>query len=210
MLKLKSLQEVYDEKKLNEMPIAVLGDWDGFKDNKSVHISKRGFDRGLYNELDSFMYDNHSFYVVKESKTYYLGTWGKEFDNDVFVVFVQLQVIERPDLKQIGYKRAIQMSKVETSKNERFKGYASQLYFWFLIRGYVIVSDSVQFDGARKIYDKLSRFSNIKADLVDVVERKILKTDVKIDSGIEDWDFDTDVWSYDFKKSDIRIVLSLK
>ena len=68
----------------------------------------------------------------------------------------------------------------------------------------------IQFNGARKLYDSLSREKLIIADIIDDQERKTLKHNIRVDSGKEDWDFDIDLWSYDFNKSHIRIALYLK
>ena len=68
----------------------------------------------------------------------------------------------------------------------------------------------IQFNGARKLWDSLSRETKFNADVIDDQERKILKRDVRIDSGEEDWDFDSGLWSYDFDKANIRFAIYKK
>ena len=197
---------------LNESPVAVIGDRDGFKDNKSIHISKKGFDKGLYEIVGETKYKDRKMYICHEKRIpdmYFFGVFGKEEEREVFVAFAQLKIIRRDDLKQIGYKNPIQMSKVEVH-NQRLSGIGKTFYRWFIMNKYTIISDLVQFDGARALYDSLSRDSDIIADIIDDQERHFLKTDVRVDSGKEDWDFDTELWSYDFDKANIRIALYKK
>ena len=89
-------------------------------------------------------------------------------------------------------------------------GYATLFYNWFISKGYNIISDMVQFDGDRKLFDKLSRNKKIQADIIDDQEAIILKYDTRVYSGEEDWDFDTDIWSHSHNKNHIRIALYLK
>jgi hypothetical protein len=197
---------------LNESPVAILGDWNGFK-SKDLRIGKKGI------ELDWTLKDKikdkegHILEIYCCENKYILGSWGIE-DNErekpVFVVMVQLQILKRTDLKQMNFSNPIQMSKVETSKGFKDRGLAKLLYSWFIFNNYTLISDMVQFDGARKLYDSLSRENNIIADIIDDQNKNVLKHNVRVDSGLEDWDFDNEIWDYSFDKSHIRIALYRK
>ena len=198
--------------KLNESPVAVIDDWKGFE-TKDLRIGKKGMQIDW--DLEDTIKDkyNHTLEIHSCGNKYVLGAWGHEVDErrkEVFVVIVQLEVIPRKDLQQMSYNKPIQMSKVETTKGFKDKGYGKLLYAWFIHNNYTLISDMVQFNGARKLYDSLSREKLIIADIIDDQERKTLKHNIRVDSGKEDWDFDTDLWSYDFNKSHIRIALYLK
>ena len=67
----------------------------------------------------------------------------------------------------MGYNNPIQMSKVETTKGFKDKGYGKLLYAWFIHNNYTLISDMIQFNGARKLYDSLSREKLIIADIID-------------------------------------------
>ena len=202
---------------LNESPVAVIGDWDGFKDNKSIHIAKRGFDKGLYEIIGESTYDNKKIYVCREKRLpdlYFFGVFGKETEpsgreKEVFIAFAQLKTIKRDDLKQMGYKNPLQTSKVEVF-NTRLRGIGKSFYRWFIMNKYTLISDMIHFDGARKLWDSLSRDTDLICDVIDDQERKVIKHDTRVDSGEEDWDFDTDIWDYSFNKAHIRIALYLK
>lgn len=197
---------------LNESPVAVIDDWKGFE-TKELRIGKKGMQ--LDWKLEDSIKDkyNHNIEIHSCDNKYILGAWGHE-DNErrkeVFVVIVQLKITPRNDLKQMGYKYPIQMSKVETSKGFKDKGYGKLLYAWFIHKNYTLISDMIQFNGARKLYDSLSREKSVIADIIDDQERKVLMSDVRVDSGKEDWDFDTELWSHNFDKSHIRIALYKK
>ena len=198
--------------KLNEAPVAVIDDWKGFE-SKDVRIGKKGIK--LDWDLEDTIKDKygHIVQIYSCGNKYILGAWGHENDErkkEVFIVIVQLDIIPRKDLHQMGYDNPIQMSRVETTKGFKDKGYGKLLYTWFIHNDYTLISDMVQYNGIRKTYDSLSREKSIIADIIDDQERKILKTDVRVDSGKEDWDFDTELRSYDFNKSHIRIALYLK
>lgn len=197
---------------LNESPVAVIDDWKGFE-TKDLRIGKKGMQ--LDWNLEDTIKDKygHTIQIYSCDNKYILGAWGHEDDErkkEVFVVIVQLKITKRPDLTKMGYSNPIQMSKVETSKGFKDKGYGKLLYAWFIHNDYTLISDMIQFSGARKLYDSLSREKSVIADVIDDQERKILKHDTRIDSGKEDWDFDTDIWDYSFDKSHIRIAVYKK
>ena len=198
---------------LNESPVAVLGDWGGFS-VKTERISKIVMDKFwlIQDTIQDVKKHKISIYKCKNTDDYVMGTWGVEDDSrkrEVFIVITQLKILKRNDLKNM-YTNPIQMSKVETEVSFRGKGYTKLLYSWFIFNNYTLISDMIQFDGARKLYDSLSRERNIIADVIDDQERKVLKHNVRIDSGSEDWDFDNEIWDYSFDKAHIRIALYKK
>lgn len=202
---------------LNESPVAVIGDWDGFKDNQSIHIAKRGFDKGLYEIIGESIYNNKKVYICREKRLpddYFFGVFGKEQETsgkerDVFIAFAQLKTIKRDDLKQMGYKNPIQTSKIEVF-NSRLRGIGKSFYRWFIMNKYTLISDMVQFDGARKLWDSLSRDTDIICDVIDDQERKVIKHNTRVNSGEEDWDFDTNIWDFSFDKAHIRMAIYKK
>lgn len=71
-----------------------------------------------------------------------------------------------------------------------------------------ILGDETQFFGARKLWARLSKMSDIKVDIIDFRNGEVLEKDVVIHHGLEDWDFDERVWSYDVDKKHIRLILN--
>ena len=201
---------------LNEMPVAVLGDWDN-KIIKSITITRKVIEKN-WKHLDTTSYNSHKLevYTMESHDIYMLGAWGYEeldgIKKDVFIVITQGNLAKRRDLTSQfkEFKNVYQMKKISTEPPFRGKGYASFLYMYLIYNGMEIVSDMVQYDGARATYSKLSRLPSIKAYIIDAYEKEIIKKDTIVKQGFDDWDFDEEVWSYDFKKSNILIVLKAK
>ena len=129
--------------KLNEAPVAVIDDWKGFE-SKDVRIGKKGIK--LDWDLEDTIKDKygHIVQIYSCGNKYILGAWGHENDErkkEVFIVIVQLDIIPRKDLHQMGYDNPIQMSRVETTKGFKDKGYGKLLYTWFIHNNYTLISD---------------------------------------------------------------------
>lgn len=71
----------------------------------------------------------------------------------------------------------------------------------------VIISDEVQFFGARKLWSRLSKKKDLIVDIIDIDSETYVEKDARIYQGMEDSDFDKRVWSYDFDKKHIRLIL---
>lgn len=199
-------------KELLESPVAVIGDWDGFKDKKSTHIAWTAFYKNIYKIIGETTYKGKTVKIAQKDNMFFMGDFGKEYiglpnERKVFVSLIQAEIIKRKDIKDnFEYKNPIQIQKIEVT-NEKLQGVALAFYKYFLSEGYTIISGMVQFDGARKIYSRLSKDYRIKADVIDDSEYITLKKNTDIFHGKDDWDFDENIWSYDFKKSNIKIAL---
>ena len=64
--------------------------------------------------------------------------------------------------------------------------------------------------GARRLWSKLSKITDLIVDIIDVKNNKVLVADTEIYHGLEDKDFDSRVWSYETDKKDIRLILRNK
>jgi len=205
---------------LNEMPVAVLGDWDN-KIIKSPAKTKKVLQK--YWELqDKVIINNRKLEIYKLDKkldnqdTYILGAWGYEELNDekkeVFIIITKAVLLKRKDLTSQfkEFHNVYQMKKINTITEFRGDRFTKQFYIWFISQKMEIVSDMVQYDGARAMYSSLSKLPSIKAYIIDAYEKEIIKKDTIVKQGFDDWDFDEEVWSYDFKKSNILIVLKAK
>lgn len=199
---------------IGEAPVAVLDDWDGFGISKIERIGKKAFDLGYWElQGQAKNKEDKKLDIYKSENTYILGAWAHEEEENksVFVIITQLEIFFRKDLElQMKYAKPIQMKKVETNKEFRLKGYATILYSWFIERGFTVVSDMVEFNGARKLYSTLSKKSKIQCDIIDDVEHIKVIEDTTVTQKYEDWDFDAEVWNYDFIKANIRIALFKK
>lgn len=108
-----------------------------------------------------------------------------------------------------GHKAPYQVKYVKMSSDFRSEGRGTNIYRSLIVeQGITIVSDFVQFNGARFLYAKLSKDTDIRCDIYDNEKEEIILKDYKVDHGGEDWDFDDRIWSYDDSKRNILIVLS--
>ena len=192
---------------LGESPQVIIDNWSGFT-TKLLSIGKGGIKEN-WDLVDSFEHKGKPVELFKSKTThkYILGAWGHEGSKEVFVVITTLKILPRNDLKPF-FKNPIQMSEVETAVDFRNMGFSKVLYNWFIYNDYNVISDQTQYNYIRKTYDRLSQSDNIKADLFDDHKKEFIKRDIRVDSGEENWDFDTDIWSYDTEKSHILICLS--
>lgn len=72
---------------------------------------------------------------------------------------------------------------------------------------FVIMGDSQQYFGARKLWSKLSKSSDVIVDLVNIKTKKVLKKNITLHQGNSEEDFDKAVWSLDTSKENIRPIL---
>jgi hypothetical protein len=74
----------------------------------------------------------------------------------------------------------------------------------------VLLGDENQYLGARKLWAKLSRTSDIAVHIIDLNTKQIIVNDAIILQGIEDGSFDDRVWSYTDEKKHIRLIAHIK
>lgn len=193
---------------LGESPQAVIDNWSGFS-VKTTRITKRVINN-FWEVIHSGENNGKPYCIIKSKEKpnlYILGAWGHEDTKEVFVVITQLSTLPRKQLESF-MKKPIQMSEVETMSGFKGQGYAKILYSWFLFNGYTVISDNTQYNGARKLYSSLSKSQNVRADLFDDENKVFIKKDIDVDSGEEDWDFDSELWSINTDKSHLLICLS--
>ncbi len=97
---------------------------------------------------------------------------------------------------------------IYVSKNMRGNNIATKLYTYFIQKyDYIILSSNMQRFGARKLWSKLSRKTDLIVDIIDFENNQIIEENVKVYHGDLDEEFDKRVWSYDNDKKHIRLIL---
>ena len=100
---------------------------------------------------------------------------------------------------------------IYVSPDMRKREIASKLYIYFVKElNYKILGSDMQRFGARRLWSKLSKITDLIVDIIDVKNNKVLVADTEIYHGLEDKDFDSRVWSYEAGKKDIRLILKNK
>lgn len=120
---------------------------------------------------------------------------------------------------RIGFKKVAKLyfNKIENyyevdtiyvSKALRGENIATILYTYFAKKfNYTILSSNMQRFGARKLWSKLSRKTDLIVDIIDFENNQIIEENVKVYHGDLDEEFDKRVWSYDNDKKHIRLIL---
>lgn len=191
---------------LNEMSVALVGDW-FIKDDlgsKSTLMLEKEWDyiEDLY---------GMKLYKSKSSNAWILGSI-KDVPGEDKPRFGITFSIDFLDASNIGSKFNIKnlyvVDEVGVSKDKRGDGLATKMYTYFIKKQkYNILGSDYQFFGARKLWAKLSRMTDLTVDILDINKNVILEKNTVIHHGDLDEEFDKRVWSYDMSKKHIRLIL---
>lgn len=185
-----------------ESPLAVGGDWNGDTHTKELllgDISKRIIDmewKLLSTQVNLTSIKELEFRYMKSSKRKGLinciGGRFIEVNGEIrFKVMIALVLAEYEEEvykgRSIYQTTRVQLAEVEGMKG---RGMALSLYSSLIESGYLLICDSIQYDGARNLWRKLSNkyivdvFDGISGS-VTKTHHKIIKTD--IDDLDEEW-----------------------
>ena len=145
----------------------------------------------------------------KNSLTYELGRVVGESEKQTFDVIFRIDLSQEIKLaKELGYPNLSQVHMVQVKENEQGQHIAKFMYRYFCNKLKIyLMGDSHQYFGARKLWTSLSHDNDIQVDIVDIRSCKVLFSNVKLNHGKEDREFDTRLWSYGSDKENIRSVL---
>lgn len=117
-------------------------------------------------------------------------------------------------IAKIYFNKIDEFYEVDTiyvSPDMRKDGIASELYTYFVKElNYKILGSDMQRFGARRLWSKLSKREDLRVDIIDFENNKVLAEDVEIYHGLEDADFDKRVWCSGVSKNHIRLILRNK
>lgn len=194
------------EKELNEMAVALEGDWfikDDLGSKSTLVLTKE------WKHIDDLY--GMKLYKSKSSNAWILGNIKEVPDEDKPRFGVTFR-IDFQDAINIGSKFNVKnlyiVDEVGVSKDKRGDGLATKMYTYFIKKQkYNILGSDYQFFGARKLWSKLSRMTDLTVDIIDLENNKVLEKDCIIHHGDLDEEFDKRVWSYDIDKKHIRLIL---
>jgi len=202
---------------LNESPTAVLGDAD-FSNLPNFHFGeplKYAYEKD-WEIIYSIRIKERNYYFSinkKHNQTLEILT-DLDDNNERYDIIGRIELIRVKNIENLKkeYKPLYQVNKIYIDNKHRKRGLGKLSYLIMLeILKYNLMSDSIQFDGPRVIYSKLSKFKEIYCDIVDIEKQEIIKENVEIFQNPKKlWDFDTEIWDFDLDKSKIRIVLYIK
>ena len=164
--------------------------------------------------IDEISINNIDYCLIKCKNVYELG-FEEEVelpDQHLKSYFTSIFRIELYNLskfgKKYGYNNLHQVLKVMTADSMRGKTVAKNVYRYFVkILDIQLIGDMEQYFGARKLWTALSKDDDIIVDVIDLDICKTLYTNIILNHGYADEDFDNRIWSYDETKKNIRPVL---
>jgi hypothetical protein len=198
-----------------EMAIAEYGDW---IDNIAVHYTTNFVMNKNYIFIQKIEIGKH-VYELHKSKIndyYILGCFVNKpeetklgiIDEIKFACIANIELTKKPDM--LGLTNIYNVDGVKVSTNQQGSGIGLALYKTLLKRNLVLLGDENQYLGARKLWAKLSRTSDIAVHIIDLNTKQIIVNDAIILQGIEDGSFDDRVWSYTDEKKHIRLIAHIK
>ncbi len=131
-------------------------------------------------------------------------------DDLIFEQFLHMKMSEQPDIAESFGITANLLNVDGVMVSDSYQGYGiAALTYSSIVKNQdvVIISDEVQFFGARKLWSRLSKKKDLIVDIIDIDSETYVEKDARIYQGMEDSDFDKRVWSYDFDKKHIRLIL---
>ncbi len=197
---------------LNESPNAKNGDWEydssEYLQSTSELVTERywKFLRKIkVNNIDYELRKLNSEFIFK------VGIFDNDklFDNEYrFITKFRLEMSEYHSGLRFGIEKVLNVMSVATIKDLSGSGLALQVYKYIVNDlGYSIISDKDQYFGARKLWSKLSRETDVVVDVVDLKTFEIIATGVNIKHGKMNDEFDERFWSTTTNKENIRFVL---
>lgn len=159
------------------------------------------------------------FYMLNEGRTIHGGYFiideiGEERLKIVFVLTFKANNTLKAYPKDINKKLLLQVSKVNTNSQFGRIGIASFVYQSLIQKGFIILSDTVQLDGGKALWQKMSKYSQIKDYKIRIIddETGYLKRNGKIleydGSNISDDEIWTTEMNFDGEHT--LLIMSLK
>lgn len=200
---------IAEDEIIREMAIAGKGDWNPSNEMiaaLSVFILEKN-----WNYVDELVINSTTYRIYKQKNVYIAGYFIENQNSETkFEIDFEIKLSEDIDIKHDFRIRnkVMNVDNVRVKETARGYGIATALYK-FLVKKeeYVILGDEVQFFGARRLWSKLSREIDVRVDIIDLYTETYLEKDVILKHGTNDWDFDKRVWSYDYDKKYIRLIL---
>ena len=154
-------------------------------------LKKEGFVFELWKHKKGDYYVLGHFYLdsIKE----------KERFGVVSSVFFRLEKSFRSEQKHLKNKKVLKINTVHTADIWRRQGLASTLYKYFLDTGHIIMSDSMQYQGAVNLWKGFLTIPKTSVYIYDLVEDKFIS---KMSKNTDD----RHIWSDDASKKRIRLV----
>lgn len=171
-------------------------------------ISKVAFENNwdYYGEIKD---NSDMLYSVYKSGNHYSVVSEMNKDGkDYYLVIIEAELESEPIIgNKFNLKNPYKVSEIISIPRFRGAGLATNLYKLWVAKGINLIGDEQQYFGARKLWSKLSKESDIIVDIIDISSAKYVEKNTVIHHGELDGDFDKRVWTTDDSKWNIRLLL---
>lgn len=196
-----------EESVLKEMAVAGFGDWKPSKEMIGT-VSKFILDK-KWTFVCTEVLKGTVYRIYKQGDVYIAGYLTDKGDIYLEVDFE----IKLSEHKSIAHdfkisRRLMNVDGVRVQETSQGYGIATMMYKILVIKeNLIILGDEIQYFGARRLWSKLSQQVDVRVDIIDLETKSIIEKDVLLKHGSEDWEFDKRVWSYNYDKKNIRLIL---
>lgn len=130
---------------------------------------------------------------------------GKDKD---YLIITEATLQDEPTFKsKFKLNNAYRVYEIISIPNYRGLGIGMNLYKLWVNNGLNIFGDFEQFFGARKLWSKISKESDVTVDIVDITKGEYIENNTVVHHGDFDHEFDDRVWSRGNEKYNIRLLL---
>lgn len=202
-------REWLKERELNEMsPVKMRGDapFESLEnESKSLDAMKSDFEKiGMLRDYTIFLHKRLE--LIKVAKIFFDDFLKEERWAIIADLSFKSEKLKSSN-KLINNKKAIKLNTIQVRESKRRDGIASDLYTFLLAKDTIVISDSIQYEGAVKLWKSFTKIPGIKLYIWDEKEDKIIsKMTAKTN--------DNAIWSNgdlgDYSKMSTRLILSLK
>jgi len=204
------------EQVINEMPEVGNGNWETYTDE----LEEIGdvWTKQHWKFITNIKTKKGIFELRKSSssETFILGSFGKVYDADSLEDIDKFEVVANLKLykdigegKRYGVKKLVQVNSVVIEEDHRDKKIGLKLYKYLVNNlGYSLMSDELQYFGARRLYSRLSKNIDINVKVIDLNKEEVLENDIRLNHGKSNHEFDPKYYSNDNSKSHIRFIIT--
>jgi len=203
---MQSFREFVDS--LTEASVVAYGDMSSPEHYRSS-IQKIGLDK-YWKKVGSVMgYDffatngsSDEMFLLVDTKNPQASTY---LENPTYSIICEIKV-SSIDLSKIKFKNAIEIDSIYINPLYRLGKLGTEIYRLLVKLGFTVVSGSVQFLGARRLWASMSKKMLVAVINIDTLE--ILEVDYKLEHGLNDFEYPKKYYSeYNFEYKKYRFVL---
>lgn len=155
---------------------------------------------------DNKVFKHKKFEIIKVSRLYYDDV--KKEERWAIIAELSFDIIEslKSSNNIINKKSAIKIHTINVREANRRDGIASKLYVLLLSKGFLVISDGIQFEGAVKLWKSFTKIPGIKLYIWDEKNDRIIS---KMTANTHDNSIWSDGSLGDYSKMSTKLILSL-